>query len=69
MYNELVCFNDVYVASCVPGFTRPDDFLELEVKSELEKMGFGEKEVEEIFSKIATCPSCLFFIMMSHWIY
>ncbi len=59
LYNELVCFNDVYVASCVPGFTRPDDFLELEVKSELEKMGFGEKEVEEIFSKIATCPSYL----------
>lgn len=56
---ELVCFNHVYVASCVPGFTRPDDFLELEVKNELEKMGFESNEVEEIFSKIATCPNYL----------
>lgn len=59
LYEELVCFNDVYVASCVPGFTRPDDFLELEVKNELNKMGYESNEVEEIFSKIATCPNYL----------
>lgn len=50
-------FNKLYVKSCIPGFTRPESFLEIAFKKELENMGLTEKEKEEIFKKISTCPN------------
>lgn len=57
LYNELELFNKEYIRSFVPGFTRPEDFLELELKEELKQMNLSENEIENIFSKISTCPN------------
>ena len=55
--NELELFNKEYIRSFVPGFTRPEDFLELELKEELKQINLSENEIENIFSKISTCPN------------
>lgn len=54
---EMKVFDKIYIYSFVTGFTRPDDVLEFEFKRELRKSGFDEKEIDEIFSKVATCPN------------
>lgn len=54
---EMITFSEIYINSFVPPFTRPEDFLEEELKNDLRKMNFKEEEVLEIFSKIATCSN------------
>lgn len=56
LYEEIKTFDRIYVYSFITGFTRPDDVLEFELKRELKESGFDEKEIDKIFSKVATCP-------------
>lgn len=51
-------FNEIYLRSCVTAYTRPDDFLEDEVKNSIkEELSVDSTELEEIFKKLSTCPN------------
>lgn len=57
LYKEMKQFNQEYVDSFVPAFTRPESFLEIALRKELERMNLGENEIEDIFTKVSTCPN------------
>jgi pyruvate,water dikinase len=51
-------FNKIYIYAFVPGYTRPDGFLEIELRKRLKKeLGLKGKELKEAFGKISTCPN------------
>jgi len=55
---ELDDFRIKYVATCIPGYTRPDDFLEQKVKEAIKReLNIEENKMRELFEKIATCPT------------
>ncbi len=56
LYDEMKAFDKIYIYSFVTGFTRPDDFLEFEFKKQLQESGFNKNEIDNIFSKVSTCP-------------
>lgn len=56
LHEEMKTFDKIYIYSFITGFTRPDDVLEFEFKRELKGAGFDEKDIDKIFSKVATCP-------------
>ena len=60
-YSELLryfkLFNDIYIKSFIAGMTRPDDYLEYKLKKELANLNYSDAEIDNIFSKVATCPN------------
>lgn len=56
LHEEMKTFDKIYIYSFITGFTRPDDVLEFEFKRELKGDDFDEKDIDNIFSKVATCP-------------
>ncbi len=57
LLKELLEFNDIYLETCVTGYTRPDDYLELELKEQLKKEFGDDKEKQEyVFKRLAVVP-------------
>ena len=54
---EMEKFNNIYIKSFIPGMTRPEDYLIDRLNKALVDSKFTEKEIEDIFSKISTCPN------------
>lgn len=55
--DEIRKFQDIYTLSFVPGWSRPDDFMQSEISDLLKsELGLSESETENLFAKIATCP-------------
>src|SRR3989339_1343438 len=59
--NELISifedFVNHYIESFIPAWTRPDNYLEIQLKADLRnKYHFEDSEIEAIFSEIATYP-------------
>lgn len=55
--NEFEKFNDLYIKSFIPGMTRPDEYLLDCLQKELINLKFNEEDIENIISKISTCPN------------
>lgn len=55
--NELEKFNNIYIKSFIPGMTRPEDYLMDALKKELINFKFTKEDIENIFSKVSTCPN------------
>lgn len=57
LLKELLEFNDIYLETCVTGYTRPEDYLELELKEQLKKELRDDQEKQDyIFKRVATVP-------------
>lgn len=57
LLKELLEFNNIYLETCVTGYTRPEDYLELELKEQLKKEFGDDKEKQEyVFERMATVP-------------
>ncbi|HCC04344.1 MAG TPA: hypothetical protein DEP51_05790 [Clostridiales bacterium] len=54
---EFENFNEIYINSCIPGMTRPDDYLIYKLKEELKNSKFDKNDINNIFLKISTCPN------------
>ena len=55
---EIQKFQEIYTLSFVPGFSRPDDYLEVKTKELLRsELKVSEKKLDKIFSIIATYPN------------
>lgn len=50
-------FNSLYIDSFIPGMTRPEDYLTDKLKNELTNLNYEEKDIDNIFAKVSTCPS------------
>ncbi len=57
LHEEMSKFNEKYIDTFVPGFTRPESFLEVALRKELKKMKLGNDEIQNIFLKVSTCPN------------
>ena len=55
--SEFEDFNDLYIKSFIPGMTRPDEYLLDCLKKELINLKFNKNDIENIISKISTCPN------------
>lgn len=54
---EFKKFNALYIKSFIPGMTRPEDYLVSALEKELTEVKFEKKDIEDIFSKISSCPN------------
>lgn len=54
---EFEKFNELYINSFIPGMTRPEDYLVDKLKKELIKLKYDNKNIDNIFLKIFTCPN------------
>lgn len=54
---EVEKFNDIYIKSFIPGMTRPEDYLTDRLEKELTDLKFSKEDIDNIFSKISTCPN------------
>lgn len=58
IFKNMSEFNRKYIRSFIPGYTRPEGFLEIEFKERLKKeLKLEKSEIEDIFEKISTCPN------------
>ncbi|MBR3697342.1 MAG: hypothetical protein IKM97_03645 [Clostridia bacterium] len=54
---EFESFNQVYINSFISGMTRPEDYLTDRLLNELENLNYKKQDIDNIFSKISTCPN------------
>lgn len=57
LYEEMKKFRFEYIRSFVPGMTRPEDYLMVTLEKELKDMDLKEDNIQNIFSKVSTCPN------------